>query len=506
MEAIDLSEQVPIEEVVRLGALDGPLFSRAFFPKTVRQATPQFHKEMWEGLDNPLYRYLNYVIYRDGAKTTLCRLFTAKRIAYNVSRTILYIGASESHAARSIQWLRRAVNFNKQYAGTFGLRPGTKWTDTEAEIYHGVDEQPIWILGVGITGNIRGINFDDYRPDLIVLDDILTDENAATLDQREKIANLVFGALKESLAPASEEPNAKMPMLVTPQHREDVSSLARNDPQFHSVVHGCWTKETMDLPVEKQESSWPERYPSEVLREDKRAAIARNRLSIFLREKECRLTSPETASFRGEWLQRYPDAEKPKGLYCVVAIDPVPPPSETQMKKALRGKDFEAITVWGRRGPDYFQLEEEAMRGHEPNWTVSKAIEFCLIHRPAAIIVEAVGYQRVLKGLLEAEMIRRKVFWPVIPYVDTRAKFTRIIGAFSGPASQGHIWISDKHTLFPSQFSVYGPTYSDHDDVLDSGAIALSQIANPYLESLTEGGNFDSTNVMPIKGNFRRAP
>ena len=316
----------------------------------------------------------------------------------------------------------------------------------------------------------------------------------------------MFGALKESLAPASEEPNAKMPMLVTPQHREDVSSQALDDPQFHSVIHGCWTPETMDLPVELQESSWPERYPSEVLREDKKAAIARNRLSIFLREKECRLTSPETSSFRAEWLQRYPEAEKPVGLYCVVAIDPVPPPSETQMKKALRGKDFEAITVWGRKGPDYFQLEEEVSRGHQPNWTVAKVFEFCIKHRPIAIVVESVGYQRVLKNLLETEMARRQIFWPVIPYVDTRAKFTRIVSSFAGPASQGHIHISERHNLFAAQFSTYGPTYSDHDDVLDSAAIAMSQIANPHLENRTGDYEFDDSNVMPIKANFRRAP
>ena len=190
MEAVSapsaVNEDVSMLEIVRLGAVDGPLFSKVFFPKVVRQPTPDFHRSMWEGLDHPRHRLLNYVVHRDGAKTTLCRLFTAKRIAYNVSRTILYVGASEAHAARSIQWLRRAVEFNKLYAGTFGLRPGRKWQETEIEIFHGVDEQPIWALGVGITGNIRGINFDDYRPDLIVLDNILTDENAATLEQRRK--------------------------------------------------------------------------------------------------------------------------------------------------------------------------------------------------------------------------------------------------------------------------------------------------------------------------------
>lgn len=501
-EVVQQPEQVPLEELVRLGAVDGPLFSQVFFPKTVRQDPPLFDKTVWDSLDDPLARYLSIEIFRGGAKTTRARLFSAKRIAYNVSRTILYVGASEAHAARSIQWLRRAVEVNKLYAGTFGLRPGRKWQETEIEIFHGVDQEPIWVLGVGITGNIRGINFDDYRPDLIILDDILTDENAATMEQREKISNLVFGALKESLTPASEEPNAKLAMLVTPQHRDDVAAQARLDPQFRSLVYGCWTPETAELSTEQQESIWPSRYPTETLREDKRAAMERNKLSIFLREMECRLVSPESCSFKSEWLQFY--EEKPKGLYCVIAVDPVPPPSERQMQKGLKGKDFEGITVWGRRGLDYFQLDEAENRGHQPNWTVAKVLEFCQLYGPAAIVVESVGYQRTLKGLLETEMARRQIFWPVIPYVDSRAKFTRIVSTFSGPASQRHIWTSRAHTRFISQFSTYGPSYSDYDDVLDSSAIALSQIVNPHLEAATEG-RIDNSNLVKI-GNFRRCP
>jgi hypothetical protein len=49
-----------------------------------------------------------------------------------------------------------------------------------------------------------------------------TDENCATLEQRQKISDLVHGALKKSLAPPVDDPNAKMVMLVTPQHIDDV--------------------------------------------------------------------------------------------------------------------------------------------------------------------------------------------------------------------------------------------------------------------------------------------
>ncbi|MGH7473060.1 MAG: hypothetical protein ACREJW_03890, partial [Candidatus Methylomirabilales bacterium] len=162
-------------------------------------------------LENAKYRYLNVIVFRGGAKTTLLRTYTAKRIAYGISRTILYVGASEPHAVRSIQWLRTQVDKNVRFSSAFGLSPGRKWQENEIEISRGIDGTGAWVLGVGITSNsLRGINFDDYRPDTIIIDDAINDENAATAEQRLKIRDLILGALKESLAPESEEPNAKL--------------------------------------------------------------------------------------------------------------------------------------------------------------------------------------------------------------------------------------------------------------------------------------------------------
>ena len=249
-----------LKEIVELGALDGELYSRTFFPKTFRQPNAPFHRDMWQLLDST-HRQINMQVFRDGAKTTICRAYTSKRIAYGLARNILYIGKSEAHALRSIAWLRRQVEFNKVWAQTFGLRKGSRWTDEESEIIHEVEGASCWILGMGITGSVRGINRDDYRPDLIVLDDIVDEENAATVDQRNKINNLIYGAVARSLAPASENPDAKIVALQTPLNKEDYSTLATRDPEWVSRVYSCWTRETQDARPQAQESSWPARRP-----------------------------------------------------------------------------------------------------------------------------------------------------------------------------------------------------------------------------------------------------
>ena len=497
--------EVSIDEIVKLSAVDSILFPQVFFPQTVRQSSPDAHKRIWEHLDNPRARYLNLLAARGWAKTTLLRLFVAKRVAYDISRTILYVGASEGHAVRSVSWLRGQIERNNLYQSAFSLSLKKK-SETELHIHHGVSGRPITILGVGITGNIRGINFDDYRPDLIILDDILTDENAATLEQREKITNLVFGALKESLAPYTEEPNAKLVHLFTPQHGEDVGAIALKDPQWTSEVFACWTPGTLFLPVEEQISSWPDRYPTRTLREEKKSAMARNQSSIFAREMECRIISPEASAFKRDWLQFYDEETRPKGAFTVIAVDPVPPPSDVQLAKNLHGKDFEAISVCARYGGKYYLLDYTQNKGHDPGWTIAKVFEFALRYRASQIVVEAVGYQRVLEFILRQEMARRQQYFPVMPYVDKRRKFNRIVSTLSGIASAHLLYCSPHHTDFIAQFSDY-PNVS-YDDLLDSIAIGMSQITKPYLE-LGEGEyhEIDDENIPSVKmSTFRRSP
>ena len=485
-----MDSNIPVHELIKLCAADSDFFAHTFFPKAMRAISPPFSKQIWAALENPKHRLLNIEVFRGGAKTTRLRIFTAKRIAYGISRTILYVGASESHAVRSVQWLRSQIeplvgsdgqSRPSPFASTFSLRPGRKWQEHEIEIFHGIDAHPIWVLGVGITGNIRGINFDDYRPDLIIVDDALTDENAQTQEQCNKVADLIMGALANSLS--QEEPNSKLAMLNTPLNPFDVCSKAKESTEWHTETFGCWTEETQNLPADEQISAWPDMFPTDVLRKRKLDAITDNRYSIFAREMECKLVAAESLSFRPNWLRFYEPDDLPKGMQCVLAIDPVPPPSEAAIKKGLARHDYEAISVVGRLKGEYYLIDYALSKGHNPNWTVAKMFEFGLRYRIMRVVVETVAYQRVLKWLLEKEMARKGIYYAIKDTKgDKRAKFVRILSSLSGISSQGHLWCRKEHSEFILQFQSYGPGYRGHDDLLESVSIGISELTNPYLE------------------------
>lgn len=491
--------QLDIKELVRLAATNDELYAQAFFPRAFRQSSPPFAGQIWDALDNPHIRYLNLLCFRGAAKTTRLRVFGSKRIAYGLSRTILCVSASERDAIRSVQWLRGNVEKNTKWASAFGLRPGKKWEETQIEIEHTGFNHTIWVLAAGITGSLRGINFDDYRPDLILLDDPQTDEMAATEEQRLKTHNLVLGALKNSLAPRVDDPNAKFVMCATPIAKGDVTELAENDQEWTTLKFPCWTKETMSLPVEKQVSSWEERFPTAELRAEKMNAAKNNKLSVFLREKEIRLVSTENSAFKTPWLNiRDFSGETLRGIPAVLGIDPVPPPSDRERAKGLVGKDYECHYVWGRYQGQYHLLEAVRNRGHDPSWSVATALALAHKWRVMRIVPEAVAYQRVLKWHLEQEMRRRGVYFAVVPPKNSyQNKYARITGVLHPLATQGLLWIGKEHTEFLEQFEQY-PAVA-HDDDLDASAIALQDLTNPWLER-PDGGSLlddDGIDVLP---------
>lgn len=499
--------QPNLKEIVDLGATDSLLFSRAFFPNTCRDPFPQFAPLMWDTLESSRSRYVNFQLFRDSSKTTTTRLYAAKGIAYGVRRVILVIAASSTKAEMTVGWIKRNIERNKLYANTFGLAPGSKWTDTQIEIIHKKLGYSIWVIAFGLTGKHRGINIDDYRPDLILVDDIIDEEIAASEEQRQKAEHLVLGSLLDSLVPATENVQAKLVMLQTPFNHDDPSMKALKSPMWTSLRQGCWTKETENKPIDFQESVWEERYPSLELRQRKRDAIANNTMSLFAREKECKLVAAENSDFRREWLRYYNSVDDIpgglNGMWVAMAIDPVPPPSDREIAKGLQGKDYECLSVVGYKNLNYYLLEYSMNRGHDPSWTIAEFFRLVFKWNPRKVAIEEIAYQKTLSWLLSQAMNKYRRYVPIEGFRDKRAKRDRIVDGLAGPASHGHLYVQPGHVDFITQFTDHPNV--QHDDVIETVAVAVQSLSPIDLSTGDSSWN-DGFDDMPALPYFGGAP
>lgn len=480
---------IPPAEAIKLGATSLVTYGKLFFPKTFRQASPLFHEEIGWALMNPDYRNVGIEVFRDGAKTTLLRTFISQRIAYGISRTVLVVSASQGHSILSLRWVKRQVEHNTLWANTFRLRKGGKWTDDHVEVLHGVEEVPITILALGITGQLRGFNIDDFRPDLIVCDDTSTDETSGSAEQRKKEVGLVFGALLNSLAPKSESPNAKAVVLDTPKSKFDLIEGLEKNPEWKFIRYGIFD--------EHGESRWPQRYPTEELKRLKANAIRVGQLSLWLREKECKIVSDETASFKFENMQ-YWDTLPERATY-IIAIDPASSDAKTA--------DDNVVAVLAFHKDNIYLVDYKAATGQNPEMVKASVFEFARRWRPIGVVVESVHYQRTLAWYLEQAMREERVFIPIYREQDKRSKADRIIQALGETTGYWRFFCRPEHSKFLEQFAEYSPTGDMHDDVLDAVAIGCYWAEKKGVSDWIEGeySEVEDDEDLPAL-NFRSAP
>ena len=189
-----------------------------------------------------------------------------------------------------------------------------------------------------------------------------------------------------------------------------------------------------------------------------------------MREKECKVVSPETSAFIPNWLKFYDLV--PDGMVTYCGIDPVPPPSDKQIREGLRDKDFEALAAVGRKGNDYYLLDYSLNTGHEPTWTIQQFFRLSMKYNPRQWVVESTAYQRTLAWVLRQAMNHQKRYYVINEFVDQRRKFDLIVDALSGLASNGHLYVKREHAEFIAQFCDYPQV--KHDDVLNIVAIIIT--------------------------------
>lgn len=496
----ELAEIQDRKLVIEAGAADPMFFCHYFFGRAYRQEDPPFARKLWYSLLNPDHRLVNIKISRGFTKTTTLRALAAYRVGYGMSRVILYIGKSDDHAKRSVEWIRKAVKFNSRWLNTFGILKGDRFNQNILELQHSIEDHNVYITAAGITGSLRGINFDDYRPDLIILDDIIDREMVGTPAAVKKINDLVFSDVLYSLEAETDNPHAKLVNLGTPLAKNDPANEMANDPDFHTVEIPCWTPETMGLDIDQQVSAWPARFPTEEMRKRKRNAMRTNRLYLFLQEMELRLTSPETQAFKDSWYQSWDMLPPMEEMERVLVVDPVPPPSEKQIAQGLVKKDYEALTVIGRHKTGYYELETLANRGHQPDWTIWAFFSLAKRWRPRLAKVEGVGYQRTLKWILERAMREKRHFVLVDTHDDKRAKHDVIVDALNGPASNGQMFFHPENEMAKEQFLNFPDVVND--DVLEAIARGVEYLHEGEINDIDNADFFEEMDekVVPLNG------
>ncbi len=187
-------------------------------------------------------------------------VYLAHRLLYARSHFALLISATYTLAESLLEGLKSELESNEMILWIFGDVRGRIWSTEGLIINAWADNDKREIVKVvprGAGMKLRGLRFKQYRPDLVILDDIEDDEGVESADRREKLYNW----FKRALLPALAKDNRKIIVIGTLLHRESLLS---------QMVHGKgifsgWNRRVWRGILEDGTSLWPERFTLDYL-------------------------------------------------------------------------------------------------------------------------------------------------------------------------------------------------------------------------------------------------
>jgi hypothetical protein len=260
MESIDLDEmeqtafahdgvatesvEVDLHHIRLLLKSDCEFFIEFFLADQLDMPVPEFHKEIWSKLTDLEKERVLLAIPRDHAKTTLAKLivvwywlFTAHRFAVYLSNT----APIAKGACRDIMAFLEHPNFVE----VFGKIKMAKSSENEGLwMFDMLQPNGQWkrciLRAIGQGQQMRGINIDNLRPDIAVVDDVEDNENTESETQQKKLDKWMFGPFLKALA-------RRKKILWLGNMLTKTSLLARlsRNPKWNPVVFGCLVKDSV---------------------------------------------------------------------------------------------------------------------------------------------------------------------------------------------------------------------------------------------------------------------
>ena len=186
----------------KLGAIDMEFFGRAYFPHYFSRPSPEFHRELdaiWQqgvlkgrypltAADTKTISRLPGVrravaAPRGHAKSTnLTFKGTMHSTLYGYKHYPIIISDCSEQAEGFLDNIRVEFEENTAILEDFGPLAGSVWRSNVL-----VTKTNIKIEAIGSGKKIRGRKHRNWRPDLIILDDVENDENVRTPEQRKKL-------------------------------------------------------------------------------------------------------------------------------------------------------------------------------------------------------------------------------------------------------------------------------------------------------------------------------
>ncbi len=277
-------DETPDQKAKRIKKLeaDPEAWARYYFPLYTKLPLAKFHVRFGLEMINMVTGILVKRWFRGASKSTYAMIFILMRALTGKSKMIVYVGLTMPKAMKLLSRLQAHLEANERIINDYGEQfTFGDWSNGDFTTKNGVN-----FMAIGKGMSPRGLINDNFRPDLLVLDDIDEEEETRSPERLDNSFEWIMGALYGSMGSEGGLMVALNNKIADDCLIQRISDLktARVDIVPLTDKRGC--------------SNWPEKFTPEVIKRLQDDMP----LYMFLREYYEEIIKPGK-TFKKEWIQ-----------------------------------------------------------------------------------------------------------------------------------------------------------------------------------------------------------
>lgn len=473
-------------------------FSKSLLQKSYDSAveSPACHMEWWEMCCSKHPKVAIAAPRRHAKSTAITLAYALAALLFRDKTYCLVVSDTITQATQFVQELKKEVIDNDKIRNLFGITGFAAGGDREDDfIVQFNDGAQFRVTAKGSEQKLRGLKWNNKRPDLILGDDLENDEIVLNKDRREKFKRWFYGALVPSLA-------------VTGVIRI-VGTILHEDSLLNNLMPSEWDKYTEIEPLKIYSTRprpawrsikyrahtddfkfllWPQRYTKDWFMSERADFMERGIADVYSQEY---LNEPidETVAYfkRSDFLDETKE-DKNKRLNYYIAADLAISEKETA--------DYSVFVVAGVDENKFLHVRHVIRERMDSREIVDLILSLQKTYEPELFGIEEMQISKAIGPFLREEMLKSGIYVNMFPLKHGgKDKITR------ARSIQGRI---RAHGVKFEKDSDWYPTFEDelckfprgkNDDQVDAfaylGLMLDSLVEAPTQEEIDEDEYLD---------------
>ena len=367
--------------------------------------TPEFHREMWRMVCSESKR-VAIAAPRGHAKTTAVTMaYILANVLFCEREFVLLVSNTWDISTKFLSIMKEQLYSNDDLKKHFG--PFNFEKDTQDEIVVSTPNGKFCIIARGSEQNVRGLQWMSKRPDLIVCDDLESDELVNNPERRKKFS----GWFMNLLMPCGSR-SCIYRVVGTILHFDSVLENLLADPSWNSRRFSAH-KGFDDF----SEILWPDMWPEERLREVRQMYISQHNMDGYSQEYLNIPVSTQDQYFRPEDMLETEEEDRHKEMIYYAAAD-------LAISKTERS-DYTVIGVMGVDSNNFKHIVDIRRGRWDSLQIIDELISVNKRYKPEIFGMERGQIEKAIGPFLDIKMRETGEFLNLKPLTPSGDKPTR---------------------------------------------------------------------------------